>query len=108
MIPLITIALLAFTAAAVIIMRIARPGFGYGWLAAAIGALLAWISTFLWQVSLPQTLTLLQWLPLRPQPDFPGAGHHLDLCRPFYDHGPPRLGQHLGADGLGTHRRLVG
>jgi hypothetical protein len=63
MIPLITIALLSFTAAAVIIMRFARPGFGYGWLAAAIGALLAWISTFLWQVSLPQTLTLIQWLP---------------------------------------------
>jgi hypothetical protein len=63
MVPLITIALLAFTAAAVIIMRVARPGFGYGWLAAAIGAFLAWISTFLWQVSLPQTLTLVQWLP---------------------------------------------
>ena len=63
MIPLITIALLAFTAAAVLVMRVARPGFGYSWLAAAIGALLAWISTFIWQISLPQTLTLLHWLP---------------------------------------------
>ena len=63
MLPLITIALLAFTAAVVVILRLARPGFGYSWMAAAIGALLAWLSTFLWQVSLPQTLTLVEWLP---------------------------------------------
>jgi hypothetical protein len=63
MIVLITIALLAFTAATVAVVRIARPGFGFSWLVAAIGALLAWISTFVWQVSLPQTLALGQWLP---------------------------------------------
>src|SRR5574341_109702 len=63
MLPLITIALLVFAAAAVLIVRLARPGFGYGWLAAAIGALLAWISTFLWQLRLPQTLTLIEWMP---------------------------------------------
>jgi len=63
MIALITIALLAFTAAIVAVIRIARPGFGFGWLVAASGALLAWASTFAWQVSLPQTLALGQWLP---------------------------------------------
>jgi hypothetical protein len=63
MLALLTIALLVLTASAVVGLRVARPGFGFGWPTAAIGALLAWVSTFLWQIRLPETLTLGNWLP---------------------------------------------
>lgn len=63
MLALLTIALLVLTASAVVILRAARRGFGFAWPAAAIGALLAWVSTFLWQIRLPNTLILGNWPP---------------------------------------------
>src|SRR5512144_960522 len=63
MIPLVTISLLALTALAVVLLRLIRPGLGIGWLVAAGGALLAWVSTLAWQFNLPQTLALGPTLP---------------------------------------------
>src|SRR5512143_2198688 len=63
MIPLITISLLALSALAVLLLRLARPGFGFGWPVAAAGSLLAWGSTLAWQFKLPQSLALGPALP---------------------------------------------
>jgi hypothetical protein len=59
----ITIILLLITALGLMIARMARPGFGYSWPVAAIGAFFAWVSTFLWLFRLPDTLIVSKWQP---------------------------------------------
>lgn len=60
---LITFVLLFLSIAAVVSLRMARPGVSYTWLAATAGALLAWASVLLWQFNLPQQFALGQWSP---------------------------------------------
>jgi hypothetical protein len=63
MLILITVFLLALTAVALVVIRIMRPGFRFFWLISVGGALLAWISTWVWLVALPAALELPPWQP---------------------------------------------
>ena len=58
---LITTLFLFLTALALVILRVTRPGFRYGWLTAVGGAFLTWISVLLWQVFMPLELNLPSW-----------------------------------------------
>ena len=60
---LITFLILVVTALTLLILRITVPGFRYHWLFAVGGALLAWISAFLWLTRLPVSLQLPIWQP---------------------------------------------
>jgi hypothetical protein len=60
---LITFLILIVTALALLILRIAVPGFRYHWLFAVGGTLLAWISVFVWLTGLPISLQLPGWQP---------------------------------------------
>jgi len=60
---LITVAILLATAIGLLILRFTSPEFRYTWLLAAGGALAAWISVLLWQISTPITLQLPLWQP---------------------------------------------
>jgi hypothetical protein len=60
---LITFLILVITALALLILRIAVPGFRYHWLFAVGGALLAWISAFVWLTGLPVSYQLPIWQP---------------------------------------------
>jgi hypothetical protein len=44
-----------------LIIRLIRPGFGYHWLVAVIGAFIAWPLTILMGLSLPKSFTLINW-----------------------------------------------
>ncbi len=57
----ITLFLLLVTAISLFVLRLSRPDFGYAWPVAAIGSLLAWISTFLWQTQLPIRLVVINY-----------------------------------------------
>ncbi len=59
----ITFLILFLTAITLLVLRIATPSFRYNWLFAVGGALLAWISVFLWQIGLPVTLQFTIWQP---------------------------------------------
>jgi hypothetical protein len=61
---LLTLILLALAALALAALRVSRPTASYSWLVAALGALLAWVSIFFWQVELPQHLYSSQWTAL--------------------------------------------
>lgn len=63
MLILLPVILLLLTALTLLILRLARPDFRFNWLIAAGGAFLAWMSVFLWQIRLPQTLSLPPWQP---------------------------------------------
>jgi hypothetical protein len=63
MFVLITFVLLFLSISTVVALRLTRPGAGFTWLAAAAGALFAWISILLWQFHLPWQFTLAQWSP---------------------------------------------
>lgn len=63
MLILLTFFLLALSAAMVIAIRIMQPEFRFAWLITTSGALLAWLSVWLWQVFLPLTLRLSVWKP---------------------------------------------
>ena len=59
----LTIGILLLTAAVLLILRFALPDFRFAWLTATGGALLAWISIFVWQTGLPIILQLPIWQP---------------------------------------------
>ncbi len=63
MLVLITFILLFLSISALIALRLARPGVSYIWPAAAVGALLVWISVLSWQFILPWQSALGQWSP---------------------------------------------
>jgi hypothetical protein len=60
---LVTALFLFITALALLLLRVMRPDFRFGWLAAASGAFLAWLSVVLWQLFMPITLSLPAWQP---------------------------------------------
>ena len=60
---LITFLILVVTALTLLILRIAIPGFRYHWLFAVGGALLAWISAFVWLSQMPVSLQIPIWQP---------------------------------------------
>ena len=54
----ITLFLILVSALVLVGLRLFRPNFTYAWPIAVMGALLIWISTFLWQINFPTALTL--------------------------------------------------
>jgi hypothetical protein len=74
---LITVTTLLFTAIVLLVLNFTAPSFRYNWLIAAGGALLGWISVFLWQGRMPLSIKFSSWQPevLFPQsPTFVGDG----------------------------------
>ena len=63
MLILITLSILSFTILALLLTRIFLPDFRYSWLLATIGAFLAWISIFFWQLNMPILFALPLWQP---------------------------------------------
>lgn len=59
----ITFLVLFLTAITLLILRILTPTFRYTWLFAVGGALMAWISVFIWQTEMPITLNVTIWQP---------------------------------------------
>ncbi len=57
----ITFSLLLMTALVLGILRLSRPNFSYAWPIVVAGSFLAWISTFLWQLSLPAKIVLFDF-----------------------------------------------
>jgi hypothetical protein len=64
MLILLPVFVMLLAALALLILRHARPQFKYPWMVAAGGATLALISVFLWQIRLPQTISLPSWQPV--------------------------------------------
>lgn len=58
---LITTLFLFLTALALVVLRVTRPEFRYGWLTAVGGAFLTWVSVLLWQVFMPLEFNLPSW-----------------------------------------------
>lgn len=63
MLILLTFLLLALSGLVIIVIRLIQPEFRFAWLTAALGAFLAWLSLWLMQINLPQTLRLPPWKP---------------------------------------------
>ncbi len=64
MLILITVTILFVTALGLLVLQLASPGFRYSWLIATGGALLAWISVFVWQLQIPiAPLAIPAWQP---------------------------------------------
>ena len=63
MLILLPIILMLLTALTLLILRLARPKFKYPRMLAAGGATLAFASVFLWQIRLPQSISLPPWQP---------------------------------------------
>ena len=59
----ITIGILLFIALILLVLRFALPDFRFAWLTATGGALLAWISVFIWQAGMPIIVQLPVWKP---------------------------------------------
>ena len=60
---LITVITLFVAALVLLVLQFTAPGFRYSWLIATGGALLGWISVFVWQVRLPIALQFPAWQP---------------------------------------------
>jgi hypothetical protein len=60
---LLTVVLLALSALALAVLRWTRPDYPYIWLVGAAGALLAWLSVFLWRLHIPLAIPLPSWQP---------------------------------------------
>src|SRR5215211_309533 len=74
---LITVVILLSTALILLILRFAAPTFRYSWLIATGGALLGWISVFVWQTKMPIALQFPAWQPallFTQSPTFVGDG----------------------------------
>jgi len=69
---LITVSILLFTALLLLLLRFTLGEYRYSWLIATSGALFAWLSVFLWQLSMPLQIQLPLWEPalLFPQSPF--------------------------------------
>ena len=63
MLIFLPIILMLLTALGLLILHYARPAFKYPWMLAAGGTTLAFISVGLWQIRLPQNITLPPWQP---------------------------------------------
>ena len=59
----ITVGVLLVTALILLILRFVLPDFRYAWLTATGGALLAWVSVFVWQARMPAVIQLPLWQP---------------------------------------------
>jgi hypothetical protein len=64
MIILLPIFLMVLTSLTLLILRSVRPNFKYPWIVAVGGATLALIGVFLWQIRLPQSISLPPWQPV--------------------------------------------
>jgi hypothetical protein len=74
---LITVTTLFITAIVLLVLNFAAPTFRYNWLIATGGALLAWISVFVWQTQMPLSLQFPAWQPellFSQSPTFVGDG----------------------------------
>jgi hypothetical protein len=74
---LITVTTLLITAIALLVLRLVAPDFRHNWLIATGGALLGWISVFLWQGQTPLSLQFPAWQPavlFSQSPTFVGDG----------------------------------
>jgi hypothetical protein len=60
---LITVITLLVAGLVLLVLQFAAPRFRYTWLIATGGALLGWISVFLWQMRLPMALQFPAWQP---------------------------------------------
>ncbi len=77
MLILATILLLFLTAAALVVLRVVQPKFRFFWLIAVVGAFLAWVSNWVWLLSMPFPLELPAWQPVSlfiSSPSFLGDG----------------------------------
>jgi hypothetical protein len=59
----ITVGILLFTALVLLILQFVLPDFRFAWLTGTGGALLAWISVFVWQAGMPIIVQLPLWKP---------------------------------------------
>ena len=77
MLILITVAILLVTALVLLVLQVTAPNFRYNWLIATGGALLGWISVFVWQTQMPLALQFPAWQPellFSQSPTFVGDG----------------------------------
>jgi hypothetical protein len=63
MLILTTVIALFVTALVLFILQFSAPGFRYSWLIATAGALIGWISVFVWQLQMPFALQFPAWQP---------------------------------------------
>lgn len=59
----ITVGILLITAFALLILQFILPNFRFSWLVAVGGALVAWVSIFIWQAGMPLNVQLPLWQP---------------------------------------------
>src|SRR5215211_571784 len=74
---LITVTTLLITAIVLLILQFTAPNFRYNWLIATGGALLGWISVFVWQAQMPLSVQFPAWEPallFTQSPTFVGDG----------------------------------
>lgn len=74
---LLTVTALLITAIALLILQFTAPNFRYNWLIATGGALLGWISVFVWQPQMPLAVQFPAWQPeilFSQSPTFVGDG----------------------------------
>jgi hypothetical protein len=60
---LVTVTILLITAIVLLVLQFATPNFRYNWLIATGGALLGWISVFMWQAQMPLAVQFPAWQP---------------------------------------------
>lgn len=68
---LITVLILIITALVLVILRFTLGEYRYSWLIAMSGAFFAWISVFVWQLSMPFQIQLPAWQPVELFPQSP-------------------------------------
>src|SRR5688572_19801851 len=74
---LVTVTTLLITAILLLVLQLAAPNFRYNWLIATGGALLGWISVFVWQAQMPLAVQFPAWQPellFSQSPTFVGDG----------------------------------
>jgi hypothetical protein len=74
---LVTVTTLLLTAIILLVLSFTAPNFRYNWLIATGGALLGWISVFVWQAQMPLSLQFPAWQPeilFSQSPTFVGDG----------------------------------
>ncbi len=64
MFVILTLSLLFIASLALAILRLTRRPASFAWLVSALGVLLAWASTPLWQLNLPVSLPINPWVPV--------------------------------------------